>query len=233
MIPILLIILLASLQFIFIYEAKQTLNYATFVGARAGALKNGKMAAIQDGLAAGLAPLFTHNTDQKALKDARRLARDELANNKLALITIVNPNAAAFTDFGASGEIPNDNLMYRSTDPGGSGMNVQDANLLKVRVIYCVRLVVPIVNRMIFSYAVSPAPTPAKIDSYTSGGIAASEMLAVAPAAGADGLCVNSDSNPTTNPYPYRIPVSSEAVVRMQSAFQNPAGTGATAWSAP
>ena len=39
--PILLILLLGSLQFIFIYEAKQTLNYATFNGTRNGALNGG------------------------------------------------------------------------------------------------------------------------------------------------------------------------------------------------
>ena len=228
-IPILLLLLLASLQFVFIYEAKQTLNYATFAATRAGALNNGNMAAIQEGLASGLAPLFSHGLDLPALKAARNLARDELGNSKLTLIEILNPNAAALTNFGQGGAIPNDNLMYRPTDAKG-GMNVQDANLLKVRVTYCVRLVVPLVNRMIFGFT-RPAPTQAKIDTYRGGAITASDMLMVAEPTASSGLCV--DPDPTSNAYPYRIAVSSEAVVRMQSPFKNPNGTGSNKWQAP
>lgn len=45
--PILLLLLLASLQFAFVYEAKQTLNYATFAATRADALNGGAMVAIR------------------------------------------------------------------------------------------------------------------------------------------------------------------------------------------
>ena len=225
--PILLILLLGSLQFVFIYEAKLSLNYATFVATRAGALKNGSMAAIQDGLYSGLAPLFAHGKDQKALKDARAAAKTELGNNKLALISIVNPTAGAYSGFAnAAGEIPNDNLMYRDPADQQDGMNVQDANILKVRVTYCVRLVVPIINRMIYSFVVSPPATVAKIDSttYQGGSIAAPELLKVAPASTtAAGLCID-----PSNAYPYRVPVTSEAIVRMQSPFQDPGS-----WTAP
>jgi len=227
--PILLLLLLSSLQFIFIYEAKQTLNYATFVGTRAGALNNGSMASIQDGLAAGLAPLFAHQigsaTQLDALKLGRRTARTELANPKLTLIEIVNPTVGALGSFGD--EIPNDNLMYRDPTPSYDSMNVQDANLLKVRVTYCVRLVVPIVKNMIFGFAVAPPLTVAKIDSTYSGGtIAAPEILKVETPALTSSLCY--DNDPSTNPYFYRIPVTSEAVVRMQTPFKNPG-----LWRAP
>lgn len=231
-IPILLIIFLASLQFVFIYEAKLALNYAVFVGTRAGALKNGSMAAIQDGLASGFAPFFTHphapstNMDLQALKDGRSTAKSELGDNKMTLITIVNPTSGAYSGFAnAAGEIPNDNLMYRSDTKLNDNMNVQDANILKVRVTYCVRLVVPIVNRMIFAFTVSPPSTPAKIDSaaYNGGSIAAPELLKAEPSTTGSGLC-----NDPNNAYPYRIPVTSEAIVRMQSPFQDPGS-----WTAP
>ena len=224
-IPILLIVTLASLQFVFIYEAKIALNYATFVGTRAGALNNGAMAAIQDGLASGFAPFFTHDKTQQALKDGRSTAKSELGNNKLALISIVNPTPGAYSGFAnAAGEIPNDNLMYRSDTDLQDNMNVQDANILKVRVTYCVKLVVPIVNRMIYSFVVNPTAAPAKIDTTTYNGssIAAPELLKVAPAGSATGLCID-----PTNAYPYRIPVTSEAVVRMQTPFQDPGASAA------
>lgn len=220
-VPILLLLVLASLQFIFIYQAKQTVNYAAFVGTRAGALNSGAMVAIQDGVAAGLAPLFAHKigaaTDLDALKLGRRTAHDELTNPKLARIEIVNPTSATLAGFGT--EIPNDNLMYRDPTVLKSGMNVQDANLLKVRVTYCVRLVVPIVKNMVFAFAVAPPATAARIDStYAGGTIAAPELLKVAgPGPTTATLC-----NDPTNAFPYRIPVTSEAVVRMQTPFRNP-----------
>lgn len=218
-IPILLILLLGSLQFIFVYEAKQTLNYATFAGTRNGALNNGQMTSIQDGVVAGLAPLFVHADTQQALKDARKLALAELSDNKLAKIEIVNPTSAALGEFANSaGQIPNDNLMYRPVTAGAaSKMNVQDANLLKVRVTYCVRLVVPIVNRMIYAFTVAPPSVPEAIDtSYAGGKIAAPNMLKVSTGT-STGLCYSPN-----NTYPYRIPVTSEAVVRMQTPFGDP-----------
>jgi len=227
--PILLLLLLASLQFIFIYEAKQTLNYATFVGTRAGALNSGSMASIKDGLAAGLAPLFAHKigsaTDLDAVKLGRRTARTELANPKLAKIEIVNPTAGALGGFG--GEIPNDNLMYRDPTVLKGGMNVQDANLLKVRVTYCVRLVVPIVKNMIFSFAVAPPSAAAAIDStYSGGSISAADLLKTPAPGTSSSLCYDNDA--TTNPVFYRIPVTAEAVVRMQTPFKDPGQ-----WTAP
>lgn len=241
--PILLLLLLASLQFIFIYEAKQTLNYATYVATREGALHNGSMASIQNGLTAGMAPLFAHKigsaTDMEALKLGRRTARAELTNPKLALIQIVNPTAGAL-GFAQGGEIPNDNLMYRSPTDQQDGMNVQDANLLKVRVTYCVRLIVPIVKNMIFGFAVAPPLAPAKIDSSYSGGtIAAPEILKVATPGTGSGLCYDAaaqsppvapDSAPSFYPnrWFYRIPVTAEAVVRMQTPFKDPGS-----WTAP
>ena len=233
MIPILLILLLGTLQFIFIYEAKMALNYATFIATRQGALKNGKMDEIESALYSGLTPLFSHGKDLQALKDARALAKLELGNNHLAKVSIVNPTPGAYSGFANSdGEIPNDNLMYRDPANYSDSMNVQDANLLKVRVTYCVRLVVPIVNRMIYSMVVNPASTPAKIDSaaYQGTSIAAAELLKTATPGSATGPCIE-----PTNAYPYRIPVTSEAVVRMQSSFQDPvrwvspAGTWTTA----
>jgi len=240
-IPILLILLLGSLQFVFIYEAKQTLNYATFAGTRSGALNHGNMEAIKDGLAAGLAPLFVHDETQKALKDARRVAKTELDDSKLARIEIINPTPGALGGFqyvdpldpDATPGIPNDNLMYRDPDAIKGGMNVQDANILKVRVTYCVRLIVPIVNRMVYAFTAAPPAKAEKIDStYAGEKIAAPDMLKVSTGSGSAGsLCVSPDDT-----YPYRIPVTSEAVVRMQSTFKCPLPSGggcAATWTAP
>ena len=55
--PILALLILGAIQFGFIYQTKATLNYATFSATRQGALNNGAMTAITDGLISGLMPL--------------------------------------------------------------------------------------------------------------------------------------------------------------------------------
>jgi hypothetical protein len=247
--PILLLLLLGTLQFVFIYEAKLTLNQAVFVGTRQGALNSGAMSAVQDGLEAGLAPLYVHDTTLWALKAGRQIAHEQLSTPGLALTTIVNPTSAALSGFQqtqADGNmgIPNDNLMYR--DPGDlqDGMNVQDANLLKVRVTLCFEMIVPIVNRMIYTF-LSGTSSPAVADSYSGGSIAAPELLHAATPNVQGGVCNNdpegtytasylnwpgiaagsqSISQNQAKKYGYRIPVTSEAVVRMQSPFEDPNG---------
>lgn len=226
-VPILLLLMLASLQFVFIYEAKQTLNYATFAATRAGALNNGSMAAIRDELAGGMAPLFNHGETLDELKKARCHARTELSDSTLTRIQIVNPTSGALSGFGVSGAIPNDNLMYRDPDELEDNMNVQDANLLKVRVNYCVRLVVPLVNRMIHGFARDTSLAGVKAENYTGGAIGAADLLKVAtPTTGLaaattpTGLCAGRID--ASKVFPYRLCVTSESVVRMQSPFKDP-----------
>jgi hypothetical protein len=73
----------------------------------------------------------------------------ELATD--ARIRILNPTREAFDDFGEEvdgvTEIPNDHLHTRSTTVGASsGLNIQDANLLRVQITYGYELKVPLVN---------------------------------------------------------------------------------------
>lgn len=153
--PVLLILILGAIQFALIYQAKFTLNYAAFMGARQGALKNANMTSIKDGVASGMTPLFMRWSGSGApgmvdLSKARIISTIEVFNPLTAKVEIISPTQAAFDALkNSANEIPNDNLMYRSGS--GDGMSIQDANLLKIRVTYCVKLVVPFVNRMIYS----------------------------------------------------------------------------------
>ena len=150
--PALLLLVLGAIQFALIYQAKFTLNYATFMAARQGALKNAKLTSIKDGLAGGMTPLFMRTTDTPFLDDlakARIISTIEVFNPLTAKVEIISPTQAAFDAMQQNNELPNDNLMYRSAT--GDGMSIQDANLLKIRVTYCVKLIVPFVNRMIYS----------------------------------------------------------------------------------
>lgn len=154
--PVLLLLVLGALQFALIYQAKFTLNYAAFMGARQGALKNGSMTSIKDGVAAGMTPLFMRppqsdpqNPGIGSLAKARIISTIEIFNPLTAKVEIISPTQVAFDALKQGAELPNDNLMYRSGT--GDGMSIQDANLLKIRVTYCVKLVVPFANRVIFS----------------------------------------------------------------------------------
>jgi len=216
--PILIMLIFGAIQFGFIYQTKSTLNYATFNATRQGALNAGSMTAIVDGLTTGMMPMFAHsqlnggNRNLALLKDAWKKANAEVTDPKITQITIVNPTAAALSayrgDSESGNEIPNDNLMYRSTNIAGGGMNIQDANLLKVRVTYCYRMVVPVLNKLIYNLAIDPPATPVV-------GATAADMLASSGGGNTSRRCADIANE-------YRIPVTAEAIVRMQTPFKNP-----------
>jgi Pretoxin HINT domain/TadE-like protein/Restriction endonuclease fold toxin 5 len=147
--PVLLVVVLAAIQFGLIYQAKATLNHASLQAARAGAVNGADPDAIRRGLASGLTPLYSPDSSLSGVASA--VARLEAALHRDARIRILNPTREAFADFGTDvdggREIPNDRLHARSTAIGAqSGVNIQDANLLRVEVTYGFELEVPLVN---------------------------------------------------------------------------------------
>jgi len=206
--PVLLILIFGGFQFALIYHAKITLNYATFLAARSGAVANGHMGVMENALARGMAPLYTHCEEIEEVKRARNKVQDEIRNG-FGRIEIINPLPAAFTDFkpisapNSDRYIPNDNLMYRSTaTTGSSGINIQDANVLKIRASYCYPMYVPYVNTLIKTLLMDP-PSPD-----------CEECLGTIPAGSGtfEAGCLIND----------RFPINSQAIVRMQSpAYEN------------
>jgi hypothetical protein len=81
-------------------------------------------------------------------------ARAEADVRLFGTVERLRPSAEDFQDFarerdGRTG-IPNDALEYRSTRAGArSGHSVQEANWLQIRVGYCHRLVVPLIDRLL------------------------------------------------------------------------------------
>lgn len=153
--PVMLVLIFATLQFALLYQTKVQLNYAAFESARSGSLNNAQRWALQAGAVRGLVPLHTHGAGREWLRWARSKVWDEI-DAGLVEIEIINPNAEAFDnhgiDDGDDRVIPNDSLMYREATLKGTGPNklsIQDANLLKIRLLYCAEMPVPFVNRMI------------------------------------------------------------------------------------
>jgi Flp pilus assembly protein TadG len=229
---VLLLLILGTLQFALIYHAKITLNYAAFETARAGAVNNARMWAMELAFARAMAPLYTtpYVVEQgnacrsnfvldsnrsttvdfslENVKCARQRVRDMIAND-LVRITLVNPSAASFTDHGYDRAgietIPNDNLMYRSAEVKAmSGQSLQDANLIKVHVGFCYELIVPLVDRLI-GRMIALAPNNLQPENF---GPPQSGSFAEA--------CVGGTEPGSSGPR-FGIPIYAQGLVRMQS----------------
>ena len=150
--PVMLLLLFGALQFAFIYHAKTLLNYAAFEAARIGAVSNARVTEMENAFARGMAAIYTHNDTIDDVICARETIRQEISDG-FVNIEVLNPTPDVFTDLGidVNGEtvIPNDNLKYRYQTAATSGLTIQDANLLKIRVSYCYPLYVPYINRVL------------------------------------------------------------------------------------
>lgn len=225
MLPVLVMLVFGTIQAALLYQGRAMLNHAAMLAARAGALHNGDPGEMREALARGLLPLFARAATPQGYAAAHAQASAETAAGAMATIEVLNPTPAAFSDFGRAreegggSELPNDTLNYRSTVPGAaSGISIQDANLLHVRVTYCFRLIVPLVDRMLHAMlnGADPDPdanpaAPGLRDPFGIRAVAGVPCM-TAVAAGTD----------------RRIPIRSEAIVRMQSPFYqaNLAGPG-------
>lgn len=257
--PTLILLVMGAIQFGLLYQIKSQVNYATFAAARQGALKNGDATAIKDAFGAGLTPLFTNHPNFTGMMRGRAVGAIEAFNPMVTSIERVSPPETVKQDFGEddpsdsnSKIVPNDNLQYRPTSTGAkSGLNIQDANILKIRVTYCAKLIVPVANVTIYSlinsiqgmkslageFFATPQSTAATPNNCTQlKDKYASTLGSINDAASAVGVnlgfiqsALNSASNLLNNTSipilnwtigGYRIPITAEATVRMQSPMK-------------
>ncbi len=234
--PVMIVLIFGTLQFALLYQAKTQLNYAAFESARSGSLNNAKRWALNAGLVRGLAPLHTHRNSRQWLRWARSKVWDEL-NAGLLEIQIINPTEEAYsrhgfwedTDDGPIQTIPNDHLMYRDATPAGTPkQSIQDANLLKIRVLYCTEMHVPFVNRMInglLRIGAATAGAAATPSSSPSGTVATGQLSAwtnegapgyLAPGGSFEDTCLMRHTTGTDSWRRY-MPIVSQAIIRMQT----------------
>ncbi|WP_449446983.1 TadE/TadG family type IV pilus assembly protein [Thermomonas brevis] len=147
--PVVFFMILMIVQMVLLYRIKSTLDYAALMTARAGAVSGLKRGDMQAAFAKGMMPLYAHKTGMAELETAYAKARADLL--LFGDITVVNPTRAAWNEFkerqyNGQYALPNDSLAYRSHAVGSSGVSVQDANLLKVKLTYDAPLVVPFVG---------------------------------------------------------------------------------------
>ncbi len=149
--PVLLFLLLAVIQAVLLYRMKSTLDYAALMAARAGAVSGVDRGEMRAAFEKGMMPLYATDKSLMGVETARLAARLDLTLKMHGHITVINPTRAAWNNFkerqyDGSYALPNDTLAYRSTAIGSSGVNVQDANILKIKVVYDAPLVVPFVD---------------------------------------------------------------------------------------
>jgi RHS repeat-associated protein len=183
-VPALLLLGLGGLQTLFFYDAKTTLTYATFEAAREGAVSHAQTQSMRNELGVRLSPIF--GGDGSATEALESMAESTLEVNNLLFtkIEVLNPTREAFDDFGVNNpangkrELPNDNLKSRSRAIGAkSGVNIQDANLLKVKVTYGYELKVPVINKIL--PAILKWTDPGNIAYYLAGRMPMSAVATV------------------------------------------------------
>lgn len=147
--PVLFFLILSLVQFVLLYRIKATLDYAALEAARAGAVHGADKDAMNEGLARGMTPLFAHKTTPLELE--RAFGESRIQMGLFGKIEVINPTRAAWNEhrekqYDGEYALPNDSLAFRNDRVGRSGVNVQDANILKIRVTYQAPLVVPFVS---------------------------------------------------------------------------------------
>lgn len=147
-------LLLGIFQTILFYRAKTIVDYAALEAARSGATNFAEKEPMRLGLLRGLMPMYTHSPDNDGLADGYAETLVAVHNPLVTQIDVISPTQAAFDDlkvrqFDGSEAIPNDSLAFRSSAAGASGLSVQDANILKIRVVYGYKMIVPVIDKIV------------------------------------------------------------------------------------
>lgn len=162
--PIVIILMMGAAEWARVYEAKTALDHAAVQGARAGAVDHAQPSAIQQGIARGMLPFYAPRSGNLIQTQAELVA----TLGTQSRLRILNPTPETFDDFGLTENgrrvLPNSDLKNRSTAIGASsGLNIQDANLLKVETTWGVELRMPFI-RQVISFIGQGTTTPGSFE---------------------------------------------------------------------
>lgn len=149
--------LLGIFQAILFYRAKTIVDYAALEAAKSGATNFAEKEPMRLGMLRGLMPLYTHESGNQGLLDGYAKTLVAVHNPLVTRIDVISPTRAAFDDFkmrefDGVEAIPNGSLAFRSSAPGASGFSVQDANILKIRVVYGYKMIVPVIDKIVIGF---------------------------------------------------------------------------------
>jgi len=165
--PFAIILVMAIIQLGLMFTAKEVINEGAFLAAREGSVQNAQVSKMTGVMVKALVPFYQDTTNSN---DLTRLGtaylNAQLDTTCIPLVQcflevkVLNPDPASgvFDDFGVTGNpawpnqvyIPNDNLEYRPHNVKGpsSGMSIQDANALQIKVTYGYELKVPLMKTL-------------------------------------------------------------------------------------
>jgi outer membrane protein OmpA-like peptidoglycan-associated protein len=155
--PVLTLLGTMILQYCLLFNAKNLVNHASFMAARAGSMGNARLDTIQSAYARALIPLYGGGRDSAELSEALTKATADLDGN--AKIELLNPTKESFDDWNDASlqekygrrAIANSGLSYK--DPAqvksSSGQNIHDANLIKLKITHGYELKVPLAGTML------------------------------------------------------------------------------------
>jgi uncharacterized membrane protein (UPF0127 family)/Flp pilus assembly protein TadG len=163
MAPVITLMGLAILQYGLLFFAKNQFNHAAFMAARAGSMGHADINRIRQAYVGALLPMYSASSGTVDLAAAGSKAQADVDVN--LQIEMLNPTAESFADFndvalqkalgtGSHRVIPNGGLAYKKAIfvPAGSGQNIQDANLLKLRLTHAYKPQVPLIGAMVSRY---------------------------------------------------------------------------------
>jgi hypothetical protein len=150
---------LGMLQLALLLADNHHIDFAAFHAVRRAAMEQGNLHAARRAFAQASSVLFVDAGEELDAgnitgRAAAAYARAIADQARFARIRIIGPDADAQADFallrGADRVIPNDGLQYRATTAGRrSGLSIQQANILRVEVIWCRELIVPFARQLI------------------------------------------------------------------------------------
>jgi Flp pilus assembly protein TadG len=227
---ILLVFVIAELSLM--YQAKSVLDMAALSAARAGAINHASLSAMKSAAAVALTPLYTHGTGRAdLLKGGAKSQIDTrlpaiygkgwsdmpghgMGIQQVVRIEILSPTREMANGLGVTRNgvrvIPNDNLTYRRTDVLAAGVNIQDANLLKIKVTYLYQPRMPLTQYFFAPFVDANLTRTLFTDRFPHGR-------------------TSPDTLERDDPRYARVPLVAYATVRMQSDAQVdnlPDGTG-------
>jgi outer membrane protein OmpA-like peptidoglycan-associated protein len=147
---------LGIIQYCLLYFARNHINYATFMAARAGSTGNASLDTVRRAYLRALVPLYGGGRNAQELAASQARAMQDAANVD---ITILNPRPGSFSDWNDAAKqaqngnrrvIPNAGQAFRNPFVIGSvsHQNIQDANILKIRVMHGFHPDIPVVGTL-------------------------------------------------------------------------------------
>jgi hypothetical protein len=143
--PVITLIGMATLQYGTIFFAKNHINHASFMAARAGSMGNANIETVKAAYIRALVPLYGGGLDETELAESYAKAAADVAIS--TRIEMLSPTVESFADWndpalqailktGSKRVIPNANQELKGTNPGPtSGQSIHDANMIKLRIV--------------------------------------------------------------------------------------------------